>query len=314
MQPEYAPREAGKPRTLLADHIFITIPTVRSGEPNPSMREAVEAELARVATYHHLRRVRRQGVPGVERFDYMEGGRRTHTIHLITPLVAPLERGSPTRPRLAIVIDDLGYGPDQADALFRLPYPLTLSVLPNLPESGVIAEEGHRRGYQILLHLPTASTGGKKEEQVELRPGMDSEAVRRTFTTMLETVPYAVGVNNHQGSLGTADGRLMGELMPLLRERGLFFVDSRTTAATVAATAAHRAGVATTSRNVFLDDEDSHDAIQEQLALAVRDARENGSALVIGHPHPETLSVLAKTLPTIARQGVTLVFASELAR
>jgi uncharacterized protein len=314
MRPEYAPREAGKPRTLLADHIYITIPLVRSGEPDRAMKDAVEAELSHVARYHHLERVVRPGAPGMERFDYLKGGWRTQTIHLITPLAVRSERSGSGRSRLAIVIDDLGYARDQADALFRLPYPLTLSVLPNLPESGVIAEEGHRRGYQILLHLPTASTGGEKEEPVELRPGMDLEAVRQTFTTMLESVPYAAGVNNHQGSLGTADGRLMSELMPLLRERGLFFVDSRTTAATVAEAAAHDAGVPTTSRNVFLDDEDSRDAIRKQLALAVLDAREKGSSLAIGHPHPETLKVLAETLPVIARQGVQLVFASDLVR
>jgi hypothetical protein len=121
-------------------------------------------------------------------------------------------------------------------------------------------------------------------------------------------------VNNHEGSRGTSDTKLMGELMPLLRERKLFFVDSRTTTATVAEIAARSAGVPATSRNVFLDDERSVSAIRKQLALAVRDAREKGSALAIGHPHPETLEVLSEMLPEIERQGVTLVFASDLVR
>jgi polysaccharide deacetylase 2 family uncharacterized protein YibQ len=123
-----------------------------------------------------------------------------------------------------------------------------------------------------------------------------------------------VGVNNHEGSRGTSDTKLMGELMPVLRERKLFFVDSRTTAATVAETVAHSAGVPATSRNVFLDDEQSAAAIRKQFVLAVRDAREKGSALAIGHPHPETLQVLSEMLPAIERQGVTLVFASDLVR
>ena len=141
-----------------------------------------------------------------------------------------------------------------------------------------------------------------------------SAAVEKTFSGMLETVPYAAGVNNHEGSLGTADQKLMDELMPLLHERNLFFIDSRTTAATVAETAAHSAGVAAARRNVFLDDEQSVPAIRKQFTLAIRDAREKGSALAIGHPHPTTLQVLNEMLPEAQREGVQLVFASELAR
>ena len=221
---------------------------------------------------------------------------------------------SPGRPRLAIVIDDLGNDRAQAEALFRLSYPLTLSVLPHLSSSGEIAEEAHRRGYQVLLHLPMASAGGEKDEPIELHPGMDSSAVGETFAAMLETVPYAAGVNNHEGSRSTSDTKLMSELMPLLRDRKLFFVDSRTTAATVAESAAHSAGVPATSRNVFLDDEQSAAAIRKQFELAVRDARERGSALAIGHPHPETLQVLSEMLPKTELLGVNLVFASDLAQ
>jgi len=315
MRPEFAARQPGKPQTLAADQIYITVPLTGSGIPDRAAQDAIEKALARVAAVHHLQRVARPGAPGMERFDYLLEGRRTQSIHLVAPLaVAAPAQAASHQPWLAIVIDDLGNDRAQADALFRLPYPLTLSVLPHLSNSGEIAEEAHRRGYQVLLHLPIASTGGEKDEPIELQPGMDSIAVRRTFAAMLDTVPYAVGVNNHEGSRGTSDPTLMSELMPLLRERKLFFVDSRTTAATVAETAAHNAGVAATSRKVFLDDEQSPGAIRKQFALAVRDAREKGSALAIGHPHPETLQVLAEILPEVERQGVTLVFASDLVR
>src|SRR6202035_1265735 len=100
------------------------------------------------------------------------------------------------------------------------------------------------------------------------------------------------------------DQKLMDDLMPMLHERNLFFIDSRTTAATVAETSAHAAGVATTRRNVFLDDEQSAPAIRKQFELAIHDAREKGSALAIGHPHPETLEVLNEMLPETERQGV----------
>lgn len=315
MRPEYAPREPGKPQTLAADQIYITVPLTTAGAPDRDAYDAIEKELARVSEFHHLQRIARAGAPGTERFDYMLEGRRTQSVHLIIPFVpAPLRRAASRRPRLAIVIDDLGSDRAQADALFRLPYPLTLSVLPNLPNSGEIAEEAHRRGYQVLLHLPMASIDGAKDEPIKLQPGMDSNDVGRIFAAMLETVPYAAGVNNHEGSLGTADRALMNELMPLLYQRKLFFIDSRTTAATIAETAAHSARVPATSRNVFLDDEVSPEAIRKQLALAVRDAREKGSALAIGHPHRETLQVLGDALPELQRQGVMLVFASDLVR
>jgi polysaccharide deacetylase 2 family uncharacterized protein YibQ len=315
MRPEFAARLPGNPQTLSADHIYITVPLTGSGIPDRAAHDAIEKELARVAEVHHLHRVARPGAPGLERFDYVLGRRRTQSIHLVTPLaiVLPAQRTS-HQPRLAVVIDDLGNDPARADALFRLSYPLTLSVLPHLSNSIEIAEEAHRRGYQVLLHLPMASTGGEKDEAIELHPGMDSGAVAQTFAAMLDTVPYAVGVNNHEGSRGTSDPTLMSELMPLLRERKMFFVDSRTTAATVAETAAHKAGVPATSRNVFLDDDQSTAAIRKQFALALHDAREKGSALAIGHPHPETLQVLAEMLPQAERRRVTLVFASDLVR
>ncbi len=315
MRPEYAPRQPGKPQILAADHIFITVPVTKAGVPDRAAEEAIDAEMARVAEYHHLQRVSRPGAPGLERYDYLLDGRRTQSIHFITPL-QKVEAAPPVpgRPRLAIVVDDLGNDRAQADSLFRIAYPLTISVLPHEADSGEIAEEAHRRGYQVMLHLPMASNAGAKDEPIELHPGMASEAVEKTFADMLETVPYAAGVNNHEGSLGTADQKLMDELMPLLHQRNLFFIDSRTTAATVAESAAHSAGVATTRRNVFLDDEQSAGAIRKQFELAIRDAREKGSALAIGHPHPETLQVLNEMLPEAERQGVRLVYASDLAK
>src|SRR5260370_19505857 len=115
---------------------------------------------------------------------------------------------------------------------------------------------------------------------------MDSSAVGRTFAAMLDTVSYAVGVNNHEGSRGTSDLSLMSELMPLLREHKLFFVDSRTTAAPMAGAAAPTPGVPPTSPNVFLDDEQEARAIPQQIALALPDPRYKGPPLAPRPPHP----------------------------
>jgi hypothetical protein len=313
VRPEYAARQPGNQQALAADHIYITVPPSKSGVPDRATHDAIVAELERVAGFHHLHRVERQGTPGLERFDYVLNGRRTQSIHLITPL-APAVLPATAHSRLAIVVDDLGNDRAQADSLFRLAYPLTISVLPHEASSGEIAEEAHRRGYEVMLHLPVASNGGDKDETIELHPGMTPDAVESTFAAMLDTVPYATGVNNHEGSLGTVDQQLMNELMPLLRQHNLFFIDSRTTAATIAETAARAAGVAAARRNVFLDDEQSVPAIHRQFELALRDARVKGSALAIGHPHPETIEALSEMLPEAKRLGVRLVFASDLAR
>jgi len=217
--------------------------------------------------------------------------------------------------RLAIILDDVA-GDDSGasvDSIFALHYPLTLSVLPNHAHSAGIAADAHQRGYQVMLHLPMLAVGAEKPESSELRPGMTSSQVAAELDGMLATVPYAVGVNNHQGSLATSNPQLMAELMPLLRARNLFFIDSRTTAATVAFDTARGDGVRTAFRNVpFLDDVRDVAAIRHQLSLAFKDAKEKGEAIAIGHPHPETLRALSEMLPEAQANGILLVHVSDL--
>jgi polysaccharide deacetylase 2 family uncharacterized protein YibQ len=210
-------------------------------------------------------------------------------------------------------MDDVGSDPAAVDALLGLAYPLTLSVLPHHLHSTAIAEEAHRRGFEVLLHLPMESQANETRESQELRIGMSTPEISRLLGEMLQSVPYAVGVNNHQGSLATSDPRLMAELMPLLRARNLFFIDSRTTRATVAYDTAQRAGVDAGFRNVpFLDDVQDESAIRHQLEIAIHGAKEKRDAIVIGHPHPRTLQVLREMLPRLQSQGITLVHVSAL--
>jgi polysaccharide deacetylase 2 family uncharacterized protein YibQ len=225
----------------------------------------------------------------------------------------PSRTDATASPKLAIILDDVGSDPSAVDQVFALHYPLTLSVLPLHQHSTAIAEEAHRRGYQVMLHLPMESVGNEVSESRQLRPGMNSLQVSNDLGGMLSSVPYAVGVNNHQGSLATSNPALMAELMPLLRQRHLFFIDSRTTAATVAFDAAEHDGVPCAYRNVpFLDDVQEAGAIRRQLELAIRGAKEKGQAIAIGHPHNETLQVLREMLPQVQAQGVQLVHASAL--
>jgi polysaccharide deacetylase 2 family uncharacterized protein YibQ len=231
--------------------------------------------------------------------------------------VTPVEAGLRPPPRsgaaLALIVDDLGYDSAAARAVFALPGRVTVAVLPDHPESASIAEEAHRRGIEVLLHLPMESLAGEdKAERVELHVGESAGEVNRVLDEMLASVPDAVGVNNHQGSRATADAALMAAVAAALRARGLFFVDSRTSAASVAYEAARRAGVPAAARNVFLDDDEQPAAIRRQLDRAVRLAREQGGCVAIGHPHSATLGVLAEALPEIEARGIRLVSASAL--
>ncbi len=306
-------RDSGR-RADRTDHVYITLGTAAGrGAALARMLQA----LGGVATRHDLTQDAPAESGGLVRFVYRREGLPTHTIHIISPITA---RNADRRaeqqaagPRLAIILDDLGSDRAAADAIFALPYPLTVSVLPDHPHSAEIAEEAHQRGYQVMLHLPMQSLAEEKPEPAELRPGLPSQEVAALVERMLAEVPYVTGVNNHQGSQATADPALMSELMPVLRERNLFYVDSRTTAATVAYDTAQRVGVRSGFRNVpFLDDVAEVAAVRAQLALAIRGARSKGAAIAIGHPHPATLEALAEVLPQLEAQGVHLVFASEL--
>lgn len=216
-------------------------------------------------------------------------------------------------PKLAIIIDDMGNDRIAAESLLALHYPLTFSILPHLPLSTEIAAEVSGRGDEVMLHLPMQSESETRPaEKIELRPGMASAEVRSILAGALETVPHAAGVNNHEGSRATSDPALMNMLMPALRGRGLFFIDSRTTASTVAFETAERDGVRAASRKVFLDDSLDVGAIRRQFEAAERDAERDGDAIAIGHPHPETIAALREMLPQAGRKGIQLVFASDL--
>jgi uncharacterized protein len=292
-------------------------PGVTETSKGPAATARLLQALGRVATRHRLT----QDSPSESRegilFTYRRAGFATHTIHIHFEPAAesrePVPGAKAGHALLAIILDDLGNDRSPADAIFALPYRLTISVLPDRAHSAEISGEAHRRGYQVMLHLPMESVAEERPESRELRPGMSAGDVAALVNQFLQAVPGAAGVNNHQGSQSTADSALMEKLMPVLLDHKLFYIDSRTTAATVAYDSAQRLGVRAAFRNVpFLDDVAEVPAIRKQLQLALREAREKGEALAIGHPHPATLKALSEVLPQAKAQGVRLVFASEL--
>lgn len=148
---------------------------------------------------------------------------------------------------------------------------------------------------------------------VIVRSQTDQE-IAQTLAGDLASVPGAVGVNNHMGSAATADARVMRTVLKELSARGLFFLDSRTTDATVALEVARSAGVRVASRRVFLDSVATREAIEASLEELLRHARSEGFAVAVGHPYPETLAMLERELPLLAEKGVKLVRVAELVK
>jgi polysaccharide deacetylase 2 family uncharacterized protein YibQ len=278
--------------------------------------DKLEQRLDGIATQHRLTVEAPSVIGNTSRMTLRSGGVATHRIEIETLSSRAVESGGNTasgQARLAILLDDLGSDRSAADAIFALHVPITISVLPYHEHSQQIAQEARKNGCEVMLHLPMQSVANETPEHQELRPGLSRNDVDDMVTKMLEALPEADGVNNHQGSQATSNGALMDELMPALRDAGVFYVDSRTTAATVAYDTAKRDGVKTAFRNVpFLDDVQSKAAVKRQLQIAIRGAKEKGEAIAIGHPHAVTLEALREMIPEAKKQGVRLVFVSDV--
>ena len=196
-------------------------------------------------------------------------------------------------PLVAIIIDDMGYHKEIGNQLLALPMNVTFSFLAAAPHTTELEEKAFQAGRAILLHLPMEPKSKEWDPgPYALLLGQSKEEQKRLFYQNIRAVPHAVGVNNHMGSLYTEDRAAMDDLMELVREQGLFFVDSFTTAKSQGLAAATAAGVPTARRHIFLDNVHSQDKICEQLQKLVKSAEKNGWAIGIGHPNEATLAAL----------------------
>lgn len=204
---------------------------------------------------------------------------------------------------MSIIIDDLGQSTERDSRTLALPGPVTMAIMPDTPHATDFARQAHKAGKTVILHMPMDPATGP----YAWHPGIPIDELARRLDAALAKVPYAAGINNHMGSRMTAQRGPMAWLMGELQRRHLFFVDSRTSAATVAAAEAQAQGLAHVSRDVFLDDVRTTEAITGQLQQGIALARKQGSAVLIGHPYPQTLEVLARELPRLRSQGITLI-------
>ena len=215
---------------------------------------------------------------------------------------------------MAVVIDDCGQWLDTERAFLALPIPLTLAVLPHVRYSAQIAQDAAAAGKGVMLHLPMQPANRDTAGRGEITTAMTDAQVTAQTEDDIAQVPGAAGVNNHEGSKATADARVMRDVIGVIKAHGLFFIDSRTSAQSVAAQAAQDAGVPQASRSVFLDDRADRAYTEQMLERAVEAARRNGSAIAIGHPKATTLAALRDTFAKMQAEGARFVLASELTR
>lgn len=219
-------------------------------------------------------------------------------------------------PRIAIIIDDLGYRLDAGQRAISLPGPLAFAVLPGTPRATALARHAHERGKEVLLHLPLqAEPNDRAQEPGGINLDMSREQFRDTFERALTSVPYAIGVNSHRGSLLTRHPGTMLWLMEEIQAReSLFFVDSFTTHESVALQIAREAGVDARKRDVFLDPDRDPATVAREFERMKTLARRRGSVIAIGHPYAATLALLERELPKLEAEGFELVTISELVR
>ena len=214
--------------------------------------------------------------------------------------------------QVALIIDDCGQWLHTERGIIALPIPITLSVLPHVTYSTLIAQEAAAAGKGVMLHLPMEPLSHVNPGPGEIKTAMDDAAVAKQTEDDVAQVPLAKGVNNHEGSEASADPRVMKDVIGVIKQHDLFFIDSRTNAKSVGAEQAQDAGVPTASRNVFLDNQASVAYTESMLEHAVAIAKRDGSAIAIGHPKPTTLEAIRDLYPKMEAEGVRFVLAQDL--
>ena len=194
--------------------------------------------------------------------------------------------------KLAIVIDDIGYRHKEDNAIYALPKEISVAIIPSAPYAKQRNQQAKQQGRDILIHLPMQAKNGMKLEEGGIYLGMSQAEVDKRVDRAKQIVSYAIGLNNHTGSAATADTPLMQKLMNALHRQHLFFLDSRTIGSSVASKIAKQQGVNALDRHIFLDDSDKFSDVQTQFQRAIQYARKHGTAIVIGHPRPNTVAVL----------------------
>jgi polysaccharide deacetylase 2 family uncharacterized protein YibQ len=219
-----------------------------------------------------------------------------------------------SRPLVAIVIDDVGLDRPRSRRAWELPGPLTMSFLPYAKELPDQARAARARGHELMLHLPMEPSGRNDPGPNALLVSLSDAELRGRTTAALDSFDGYAGVNNHMGSRFTAFRPGMETVLRQFKGRGLMFLDSRTSPQSVGDQVAQEIGVPSIARHVFLDDDESLDAVRRRLAETEAVARRQGFVVAIGHPHEATLQALGEWLPTVQAKGLALAPATAVLR
>jgi polysaccharide deacetylase 2 family uncharacterized protein YibQ len=300
-------------------HIRIDIQAGRYAALVPGLEAEIARRDARIASRVEEAR------DGAHRFLWdvrgKEGGASSTALLLfICPTGAAPAPTSPAvrKPLVSIIVDDAGYNLDLIRDLAGIGLPLTIAILPNAPLAAETAGLAARSGLEVMIHLPleaeNAAAGAPADPAGIIRPGMDAATVKRIVADALVRVPGACGLNNHAGSRATEDAAVMMSLVEAVGERGLYFVDSRTTRDSLAYSAAGALAVPAAERRVFLDQPPGRATVEARLGELFAAARKRGTAVGIGHAKRETVDALRAFLGRAEAEGVELVFASAVVR
>jgi polysaccharide deacetylase 2 family uncharacterized protein YibQ len=224
---------------------------------------------------------------------------------------APHKAATPY-PTIAIIIDDMGHHHKKGLLLVDMPHPMTFAFLPGRKHTQRLAKLAYQSGKEIMLHAPMETEHGFDLGKGALTQSMSKSEVQRALQESLGSIPFAIGVNNHMGSALTANQEIMNWVMQQISQSPVYFVDSRTSANSVAGHTAQQHNIPSLTRDIFLDHEQSEEYVATQFDRLIVLAKKQGTAIAIGHPHDVTIRFLASKLPELGEQGIALATVSGL--
>jgi len=221
---------------------------------------------------------------------------------------------APMRGVIGLIIDDFGYRNDHiSNGFLELPGKLTYAIIPGHQYSQLFSKKSYDAGYEVIVHMPMENIGKTYgEEEYVLMSYFQDDEIKNRINKSFENLPESIGLNNHQGSRGTADSRVMTLLAKEIKNNKKFFIDSRTASNSIAESTMRKYGVPTNKRDIFLDNELDEEKIKIQLLKLAEKSEEKGIAIGIGHVKPQTLNVLATEIPVLQKKGFRFEFVSNL--
>jgi polysaccharide deacetylase 2 family uncharacterized protein YibQ len=215
---------------------------------------------------------------------------------------------------IAIIIDDIGHSRARAERMFEIPAPLTFAIIPETTFAEPLARQAYLSGKEVMIHLPMENSLNRPMESLQLNAEHNQLELELILDKAVAQIPYATGVNNHMGSTLTQMPQAMSWLMRSIRKHKMYFIDSRTTHKSVAHEIARQESLLSASRDVFLDNDQSLYAVDQQFQKLLKVARHRKTAIAIGHPYPVTTDYLARAIPQMEERGIKVVSVTDLLR